>query len=439
MNVACEVFAKSDVRSEQPKLGPISVASGFMWVLAGYMGYMACQWGMIVALARWGSVEVVGQFHLALATTAPIILFTNLGLRRVYATDSRGEFGFKDYLGLRLGMSLVALVLIAGIALVGDRSAAMVWVLLAMGVAKAIESISDILHGYFQNCRRIDIGARSTLLKGPVSLLTLIAGFLLTRSALGAVVGMAAGWLAVVLFYDLRLAARLRRQESAVPRSPGAKFSLARLSLPMGIVALITSLRANIPTLVIAAFMEERWLGLFGALIYFHAASNRVVSALGEAATTPLASRYLSGDRDSYVRLLGKLTWVALAISGAGLAVAALAGREILGAFYGPEYAKQAAVLVVVMASVAAANLQTILDYAMTAARRFKIQPYLYGAGALVLFALCAVLVPSQGIRGAALALGLGSVIEIVASAVIVAWAVGHLRAATPRPGAGTA
>ena len=150
-----------------------------------------------------------------------------------------------------------------------------------------------------------------------------------------------------------------------------------------------------------------------------------------------MAARYLSGDRASYVRLLGKLTWVTLAISGAGIAVAALAGREILGAFYGAEYAAQAAVLVVVMASVAAANLQTILDYAMTAARRFKIQPYLYGAGALVLFALCAVLVPSRGIHGAAVALGLGSVIEILASAVIVAWAVSHLRA--PRPEAGAA
>ena len=437
MNISCEAALETETRAARPGDGPVSVASGFLWVLAGYTAYMACQWGMLVALARWGTVESVGQFHRALAVTAPIVLFTNLGLRRVYATDARSAFRFADYFGLRVLTGVAALLLIGAFIGIGGHPAAMAWVILAMGVAKVIESISDILHGYFQNRRRIDIGARSTLLRGPLSLAGLAAAFFLTKSVFWAVAGMAAGWLAVVLLYDVPRAAGLRRSEPGRGSTAGsmkAWASLARTSFPLGIVALITSLRSNIPTFVIAAHLGERWLGLFAAMVYFHAASNRVVSALGEAGTTPLAARYFAGDRASFLRLLGRMTLVTLVVGAAGVAVAALAGRPILAAFYGPDYAAESAILVAIMAAVAAANVQTILDYAMTAARYLRVQPYLYAGGAILLFLLCLALVPSHGIRGAALALGIGSAVEMLASAVIVGLAVARLPKLALRP-----
>jgi O-antigen/teichoic acid export membrane protein len=402
-----------------------------MWVLGGYAAYMACQWGMIVILARWGSAEKVGQFALALATTAPIILFTNLGLRRVYATDAKSAFRFSDYLGLRLLTNVIGLGMIGLVAWISGQAAAMVLVILAMGLAKAVEATSDILHGYFQKRRRIDIGARSTLLRGPLALAGLAAGFYFTKDVLLAILGMGAAWMAVVLLYDWPRAARLRRQETEDKSgSPGPRAwgSLARLAMPLGLVALLTSLRASIPSFVIAAHWGERSVGLFAALAYFHAASNRVVSALGEAATTPLAAHYASGDRASFLRLLGTILLVSLAISLAGLWIAILAGRTLLGAFYGADYATESAVLVALMAAAAAANLQTVFDYAMTATRHLKIQPFLYGGGALLLFLLCGALVPSGGLRGAAYALGIGSVVEMIASAVVVGWAVARLR-----------
>jgi O-antigen/teichoic acid export membrane protein len=155
-------------------------------------------------------------------------------------------------------------------------------------------------------------------------------------------------------------------------------------------------------------------------MVYFQAASNRIVSALGEAGTTPLAGMHAAGDRRGFLRLLGRMTAVALAVSLAGVIVALLAGRPILHAFYGPDYAAQSTVLVMIMVATAAANLQTMLDYAMTAARNFKVQPYLYSGGALLLLGLCVVLVPRRGIVGAAIALGLASLAEIAASAAIV-------------------
>ena len=63
---------------------------------------------------------MVGQFALALAVTGPVIMFFNLELRAVQATDAQGQYRFHDYLSLRLIMCFVAMAVIVGIGMVGN-------------------------------------------------------------------------------------------------------------------------------------------------------------------------------------------------------------------------------------------------------------------------------------------------------------------------------
>lgn len=427
-----------------PPFLAMPVHRGFLWLLLGTLSYMLCQWGMVVVLARWGSPEgvEVGQFGLALAWTAPIMLFTNMGLRRVFATDTRADFRFSDYLGLRLLTNVAALGIVALVVVTIGFRAQTAGVVLAMGMAKAVEAVSDILNGIFQKHGRMDLMAGSFLLRGPLALGGLTLGFLATRDVTWGVVGMGAGWLVVCLLYDWPLASRFpggvafKKIGSGLfpPGSARTWGLLANLSLPLGVVALLTSLKASIPTWVIDHHMSVGAVGLFVALAYFHAASNRVVSALGEAASPKLARLFADGDQEGFVRLLARSLLAALAISGAGLAVALLFGRALIGFFYGAPFAKESGVLVALMAAVCAANLQNVLDYAMTAGRQLRIQPYLYGAGALLLCLLCSALVPAAGLRGAAFALGAGSLIEMIASAVVVGRALSRLRTDRTQP-----
>src|SRR5436190_1143591 len=92
-----------------PRAVGMSLRSNFLWAIVGNVAYAACQWGMLVVLAKMGSAEMVGQFALALAISTPILMFTNLQLRGVQATDARGDYSFRDYLGLRLLMAAIGL------------------------------------------------------------------------------------------------------------------------------------------------------------------------------------------------------------------------------------------------------------------------------------------------------------------------------------------
>ena len=98
----------------------ISLRQNFYWTFAGNVIYAASSWAILIVLAKLGTPEIVGHFTLGLAVTAPIIMFTNLALRAVQSTDAHREYTFSDYLALRLLMTTMAVLLIAGIAVLHD-------------------------------------------------------------------------------------------------------------------------------------------------------------------------------------------------------------------------------------------------------------------------------------------------------------------------------
>ena len=127
----------------KPAPRPLSLRSNFSWTFAGNVVYAGCQWGMLMVLAKLGSPERVGQFALGLALTAPVIMLTNLQLRAIQATDARREYRFGHYLALRLATTALSLLVIAGIACGYRLETALV--ILAVGLSKAFESLSDVV------------------------------------------------------------------------------------------------------------------------------------------------------------------------------------------------------------------------------------------------------------------------------------------------------
>ena len=114
----------------QPRLrsGPhrLTLRVNFLWTLSGNVVYAGCQWGMLVVLAKLGTPQIVGEFALALAITAPIVLGAGLSVRSVQATDAASEYPFGDYLLVRLLTTAAAGAVIVGIVCLSSY----LWVLL---------------------------------------------------------------------------------------------------------------------------------------------------------------------------------------------------------------------------------------------------------------------------------------------------------------------
>ncbi|PSB30275.1 polysaccharide biosynthesis protein, partial [filamentous cyanobacterium Phorm 46] len=200
------------------QLKPLTLRRNFSWTFTGNLVYAASQWGMLVLLAKLGSPEMVGQFTLGLAVTAPAMMFTNLHLRSVQATDAKQQYVFADYLGLRLIGTGLALLIIAGITLKAGYRWETSLVILVIGIAKAFESISDVFYGLIQQHERMDRIAIALMIKGPLSLLFLSIGVLFTKTVLGGVVGLAVAWAIVLFACDIRNGALILKSSQKAER-----------------------------------------------------------------------------------------------------------------------------------------------------------------------------------------------------------------------------
>ncbi|MDP2210282.1 MAG: oligosaccharide flippase family protein [Candidatus Aquicultor sp.] len=430
---------QAHIAAETLTISGLSLRQNFSWTLVGNIVYAACQWGMLVILAKIGSPVMVGQFALGLAVTAPIILFASLQLRAVQATDARHEYLFEDYLGLRLATTVMALAAIAGVVIFSGYRSETALVILAVGAAKAFEAISDVFYGRLQQHERMDRIAKSMMIKGPLSLLALGIGVYFTKSTLWGAVGLAIAWALVLIGYDIRSGMTIKGRDAVAidvvadggrratlrPRWRNVtSFSLIKLSLPLGFVMLLISLNANIPRYFIEHYLGERELGIFAAVAYLMVAGTMVVNALGQSASPRLAKYYAAAEAKAFRHLLGKLIVISVLLGVAGVALVVAAGETILTMIYKPEYAQHVDVFLLLMVAAGLGFFASFLGYAMTAARYFRVQAPLFAVVTGVTALACLWLVPLYGLRGAAMALVIATAVQLLGSLAITVFAI---------------
>ena len=408
--VAHATAVKSPVRG-------VSLRWNFSWTFVGNVVYSACQWGMLVLLAKIGNPEMVGQYGLALAIAMPVLALSSLQLRAVLTTDVKERIPFGEYLGFRLMTTALSLLVIAGIAL-RSRQESMA-VILVLGLAQAIEMVSDVYYGRMQFHDHMDRIATSMMVRGLLGLVAMGAGVYLTHRVIWGVVGLTLARVGVLVGYDITKRAqllprrvsdrseakqRLATETGALsPRwNPRVQSELLRTSLSLGVIAMLVSLLPNIPRYFLVGTLGERALGIFTATAFLVSTGSLIVGAMGQAAFVRLAKYYGTGDIREFNSLLLKLLGIALALGLAGIGVAVFFGRLALTLLYRPEYAAHTDLLIAMMMAGSLNYLGTLLGSAVTAARFFKSQiPVLataVGAAGLSSF----VLVRSHGLMGAA-------------------------------------
>jgi O-antigen/teichoic acid export membrane protein len=411
--------------------------SNFSWALAGNVIYASCQWGMLVVLAKLGSPEMVGQFALGLAVTAPVILLTSLQLRSIQATDTDGPYHFADYFGLRLLMTLLALATIAGIAFLDGYSRDLAFIIFVIALAKGMESISDVFYGLLQQHERMDRIAQSMIIKGFFSLLILSITVYLTNSVLWGSVSLALAWTLVLCVYDIPIAARTMRKLGSTgaawamlrPRLEVATLrQLAWLALPLGLSTMLNSLSITIPRYYVEHYQGERGLGIFAGMAYLLTVGTITVAALGQSAMPRLATYYAAQDRAEFQKLLTQLALAGLLIGVAGVGLAYAVGRPVLTLIYRPEYSENVDAFVWLFVGAGIGYVAAFLGYGITAARFDRVQLPLFAfvAGAAWLASIW--LVPSQGLAGGAQAIAFGNLVQAVGSAAVVVYALYRIR-----------
>lgn len=394
---------------------PASLRSNFVWTFAGNAVYAAGQWALLSLLAKLGGSEMLGQYALAIAITAPVAMFSHLNLRAVIATDVTAKHPFGDYLAVRLGATTLGLLAIALLAAIASPSPAMIPVVLAVGVAQSAENVSDAFYGALQRHERMSRIALSMMGRAGISVAAMGAALWITGGIVAATMALAAARIAALLLFDIHTGEPLARTGRT------EQLAILRTALPLGLVLMLVTLNTNLPRYAIEQKLGTRELGVFAGVASFLAGGNTVVNALGQSATPRLARFFAAGDRRGFRRLTVRLTALSVGLGACGVAGALVLGAPLLRILYRPEFAQYAGLLAAVMAASIPIYVAGTLGYVITSVRAFDAQLPL----SCVVTASCAaaswLLVPHLGLAGAPVALAIAAGVQAAGELTILA------------------
>jgi O-antigen/teichoic acid export membrane protein len=439
---------------EQPEVIALSLAdehlrSNVAWMLAGTLWQGMCQWALVVVLAKVGTVEMVGSFTLGLAIALPVLMFGSLSLRSIQVTDCTRSYRFLEFLTVRLLTTIVSLVLIAAFVIGVHYTAAVIASTILISTAKGAEHVSDIFYGLLQREERMAGIALSVILRGTLQVGALGVGIWLTGSLIWGAAGLFIASLLTLLLFDIpRILTFYKRPLSAGLRDCGAYAAtlirvgarkrlavLALTGLPLGAVLMLVSLNLNLPRYFIEHQLGTRELGIFSSIANLMMAGNLLINALGQGVAPRLSKYFQAFELRAFRSLLSIIALISLGIGVVGLLAALLFGRQLLTIIYRPEYATQQEILVWLMAASGFFYMGSTLGCAVTSVKCFTPQLPLFAAAAAATAIASLLLVPSMGLRGAALAILISGVIQCLGGAHLLrnAWQRAHQLSCIPQ------
>jgi O-antigen/teichoic acid export membrane protein len=411
-----------------PDRRPPTLASDFSWTLLGNAVYAGAQFAVLMLLAKLLRPEMVGQYALGLALVYPVMMFTNLQLRAVLSSDTTEKVAFGHYLGLRLVMTALAFVSVFVMAQILGYDRQLTAVVLMVGVAYGIETISDVFYARLQLHDRMAEIAKSMMARAALSVLALCLVTYLTRNVLWGIAGIAVARAIVLFGYDISrrtqgLPSRSKHFLGGVltPRFDWAiQRKIAWVSLPLGIVVLLGCLNSSIPNFFIKSALGEREVGMFAAIGFVVSVGNMAVVSLGQSAFTRLARSYAAGNHRAFGSLLAKLLAFGALLGLCGMVVSKFAGRQILTILFHPEYAQRADLLPWIMAAGGVLFMAQFLGFGLTAANFYHSQVVLNAVAIFSLLLGCWWLVPQRGLLGAILAMLIAATVQLIGSLVVL-------------------
>jgi len=401
----------------------------FSWTFVGNAVYAGGQFAALMLLAKLLPPELVGQYALGLALVYPVINLTNLQLRAVMTSSNHQCMHFGHYLSLRLLTTLLALVIIFATTQILGYRRELTAVVLMVGVAYAIEAISDVYYARLQLHDRMAEISKSLIARALLSVLGLAFAIYISGSLLWGVVGIVLARVIVLFTYDIcerthGLGAQSKwfpRNDALTPRLDLAmERELLWVSLPLGIVVLLAALNSSVPSYFIKHALGERDLGIFAAIGFAVSVGNMAVVSLGQSAFTRLARSYAAGNLAAFGALLGKLLAAGAMLGVCGMIVSKFAGREILTILFRPEYAERADLLPWIMAVGGVVYMAQFLGFGLTAANYYNSQVALNVLANLSLIAACYWLVGRQGLLGVIIAMLIAAIVQLAASAIVL-------------------
>jgi O-antigen/teichoic acid export membrane protein len=405
----------------------------FSWLFLSFIIMAFSQFLVNIFLVKFCAPELVGRFALANAITLPIFAFASLDLGTLQVTDAKDHYEFEDYLNLRLATSCLALFFSIIIPVFVGYTWDMLIIIWLFAVTRTLDSISSIMHGLIQKSEQMKTLAYLGSIKSLISIGLLGLVVYLTGDLVLVLILLILFRIPFLIFYEIPYSlATIKFSPSleinnASPKSkqiewyqiftgkwhPQKLLKLAKLALPMGIVTLLISFNANVPRYLIEKYTGEASLGIFSVIASLMMIGDTVLNPLGASTIPRMSQYYAEGNFKQFWQVLSKLMAIALILGAIIMTACFLFGQPFLEIIYRKEYGQYTQLLILLMLAGSIDDVSSFIGQAITATRSFRIKMAVSATVVTISSLIALWLIPSQGIKGAAIALLIGATIDV--------------------------
>lgn len=314
-----------------------SVKSNAAWNTVGSLVYLGCQWLITLLIVRLSSsLDDAGYLNLAISITSIFGTAASFNLRAYIISDRDGEISDGTYAGFRITTCLASFVACMVYSAFFGYSLLQYGCIAIYMAFRICEALLDFLYSFEQKRNRLDIGGKSMIARGILSVFGFTGTFVLTSSLLLSLMMMVLLSYAVMILYDYP---QSKAFCSIRPRINRAFKILFRDGLFITSTSVVSDWIVTLPRQIIDSLLGAVIIGAYTTV----AAPLMIIQVGISFIFNPLLplfdERYAHGDGNGYITLLVKSLVVFVIFSAVCLVLVVLFGTELLALIYNQEVA----------------------------------------------------------------------------------------------------
>lgn len=360
---------------------------------------------LLIVITRVCDVYTAGVFTIAYANGNLFLNMGKYGMRQFQVSDRTNQFSFREYRASRIAttaaMICCATAFLAYNALTLDYSTDKIAAIFIVALYEAVGAFEDVYLGNYQQCDRLDVGARLLTIR-LVTTIALFAGAIAITKSLPIAAAIATVFAACFVVGEVAFAKRRYQLPPAMGELRRRRVGkLLKECFPLFAAAFLLFYIGNAPKYAIDALMDDAAQAYYGYI----AMPVFIVSLLATFIYNPMIASLAEQWRNREVRAFVK-RFAKLACAIAGLTIACdlaawLLGIPVLDLLYNADLAPYLGELLVLVTGGGFLALAALATLGITIVRFQRVLAPIYLVATIAAWALSNWAVAGWGITGA--------------------------------------
>jgi len=374
----------------------------FSWLFIANIFKGFYQWIVLILIVKYYSNYEVAEFTLAYALSAPIFMLTNLQLKSIYIVDYKHEEKQFNYFLLRF---LTVITSIIGFLIYFELTQTFSYIFFIIIIIKSIESIFDIIHGYFQKIEAMQYMSKSIIFQSIFSLLTFFISINIQEELYIALIFVAISNILVLIFYDLRIILQIEKKAIFKINIFNIDYVFIKYillnAIPLGIAVFITSYTTNLPRIEVESYLGMESLAYFGAFSYMSIGLFQMLLPLQIIIRSKLAKVLHNKKNHLFFKYLIVSIAITSIFSIVLYSIFSLFGEKIITFVYNKSYSEYIEVLLYLFIGQGILFITGLLNIAVQAYQIFKLQVFISSIVLVFSYSISSYMINTFSLLGA--------------------------------------